>query len=129
MQLIDHVSISVPNIGKCSNFYDAIMQALNCEKVYGTDDKLGYGTRCTAGDDGHSYIAIYESSTTQPDSARHWCFKTESRKMVSEFYNLGIANGGTCNGAPGVREHYHPNYYGAFVLDPDGNNLEAVFHG
>ena len=49
--------------------------------------------------------------------------------MVDAFYNAALANGGKDNGAPGEREHYHPGYYAAFVLDPDGNNIEAVYHG
>ena len=60
--------------------------------------------------------------------ATHVAFATESRKIVDEFYSAAIAAGGHDNGKPGLRPHYHENYYGAFVLDPDGNNIEAVCH-
>jgi predicted lactoylglutathione lyase len=58
----------------------------------------------------------------------HVAFAAESRKTVDEFYAAAIAAGGRDNGKPGLRPHYHENYYGAFVLDPDGNNIEAVCH-
>ena len=58
----------------------------------------------------------------------HLAFQAESREKVDEFYKVGLANGGKDHGAPGERK-YHPGYYGAFLLDPDGNNIEAVFHG
>jgi catechol 2,3-dioxygenase-like lactoylglutathione lyase family enzyme len=129
MLLIDHVSISVIKLSDCAKFYDAIMLALGCNKVYETHKSLGYGVRCTAGEENHSCLAIYESKNANIDDARHWCFKAGSRKAVDLFYENGINNGGRCGGAPGLREHYHANYYGAFLYDPFGNRIEAVFHG
>jgi catechol 2,3-dioxygenase-like lactoylglutathione lyase family enzyme len=129
MQLLDHVSISVGNLVGCVDFYDAIMQALGCEKVYQTESSLGYGVRCQAGEENHSCLAVYESDKANTDGKRHWCFKANSREMVDRFYEAGIANGGVCDGGPGVRVNYHPNYYGAFLYDPAGNRVEAVFHG
>lgn len=129
MQLLDHASISVKNIDSCVKFYDSIMSALGCEKVYQTEKSLGYGVRCKAGDGSHSYIAIYASETANTDNARHWCFKAKSREEVKSFYMAGIENGGSCNGQPGVRAHYHETYFGAFLFDPFGNRVEAVFHG
>ena len=58
----------------------------------------------------------------------HVAFTVESRQLVDTFYQAALAAGGTDYGAPGVRAHYHPSYYGAFVLDPDGNDIEAVCH-
>lgn len=58
----------------------------------------------------------------------HIAFRADTRKLVDEFYKAALAAGGKDNGAPGIREIYHPNYYGAFVLDPDGHNIEAVCH-
>lgn len=129
MQLLDHVSVSVKSLPDCTRFYDAIMPALNCEKVYKTEASLGYEIRCTADNESHSCIAVYESSTANTDDARQWCFKAESKAMVESFYRAGIDNGGDCNGAPGLRPHYHKSYYAAFLLDPFGNRLEAVYHG
>jgi catechol 2,3-dioxygenase-like lactoylglutathione lyase family enzyme len=129
MQLLDHVSLSVSNLAECAAFYDAIMASLGCEKVYGTETSLGYGVRCTAGEEAHSCIAIYQSESANLDNSRHWCFKAQSQEAVIEFYDSGVAAGGQCNGKPGLREHYHANYFGAFLLDPFGNRVEAVFHG
>lgn len=129
MQLLDHVSISVNSLADCVNFYDAIMQALGCEKVYQTEYSLGYGVRCQAGDNRHSCLAVYESEEANTDDKRHWCFKADSQEMVNRFHEAGISNGGASNGAPGIRSNYHPNYYGAFLYDPAGNRVEAVYHG
>lgn len=128
MQLLDHVSISVNSLAECIDFYDSIMQALGCEKVYQTENSLGYGVRCKTGEENHSCLAVYESGQTNMDEKRHWCFKANSRETVDRFYEAGISNGGTSNGAPGIRSNYHPNYYGAFLYDPAGNRVEAVCH-
>ncbi len=124
MQLIDHVSISVTSLAGCIDFYDAVMQELGCEKVYQTETSLGYGKRCEAGDDGHSCLSVYESEQVGRDDKRHWCFKAGSQAMVDRFYQAGIRNG-----APGIRARYHPHYYAAFLYDPAGNRVEAVYHG
>jgi len=65
----------------------------------------------------------------EQDTPRHSAVTASTTAQVAAFYEAALAAGGTDNGAPGERSHYHPGYYGAFVLDPDGNNLEAVFHG
>jgi catechol 2,3-dioxygenase-like lactoylglutathione lyase family enzyme len=64
-----------------------------------------------------------------PKEKLHIAFRADDRAQVDAFYAAAIAAGGTDNGPPGPRPQYHPNYYGAFVLDPDGHNIEAVFHG
>ncbi len=69
---------------------------------------------------------MYQSDN--PTSHTHIAFKAPKRNRVDEFYAQALAAGGKENGAPGIRAHYHPNYYGAFVHDPDGNNIEAVCH-
>ena len=66
--------------------------------------------------------------SSEPAMRVHIAFAAESRAQVDEFYKAAIAAGGKDNGPPGIREIYHPNYYGAFVMDPDGNNIEAVCH-
>ena len=128
MQLLDHVSISVLDMDAARPFYDAVMHALGAEKVYDRPDALGYGDRCTAAEDSHSYLSILESATFEPDSRRHWCFKAESRAQVRAFHQAGLRHGGTDEGAPGLRLHYHDLYYAAFLRDPSGNRLEAVCH-
>lgn len=128
MLVIDHVSISVPSIEVARPFYDAVMAALGVAKVYDRSDALGFGVRCNDIEDFHSCLAIYESAAANLDSKRHWCFKATTRAQVAAFHAAGLANGGKDNGAPGLRTHYHNNYFGAFLQDPFGNRVEAVCH-
>lgn len=118
MQLLGHVSISVSELSECVSFYDAVMGAFGCEKVYETSRSLGYGKRCEAGGEGHSYLAVYQSDSANIDNARHWCFKAGSREVVDNFYREGLGSGGVCGGGPRIRTLYHGNYYAAFLLDP-----------
>jgi len=90
---------------------------------------LGYGTRNRPGDNGHSYLSVRQSSdpAVVADN-RHWCFRAPNRAAVDAFHTAGLAAGGRCDGPPGLRPDYHPGYYAAFLLDPDGNRVEAVCH-
>lgn len=128
MHLLDHASISVPDIDPARRFYDAIMAALGADKVYDRPDALGYGRRCDAAEDDHTFLAIYASANFTADARRHWCFKAPSRAAVRAFHEAALATGGQDDGPPGLRPHYHASYYAAFVLDPFGNRLEAVCH-
>ena len=128
MFVLDHVSIAVPDLDIARPFYDAIMTALGVERVYDLVDAIGYGTRCSAGEELHTYLAIYPSPDANFNDKRHWCFKASSRAQVSAFFNAGLAHGGSDDGAPGLRTHYHPHYFGAFLIDPFGNRVEAVCH-
>lgn len=128
MLVLDHVSLSVPSIDAARAFYDAVMAALGVAKVYDRADALGYGVRCNAIEDFHSCIAVYQSSEANLDSKRHWCFKATTRVQVRTFYSAGLAHGGKDDGPPGLRPQYHQHYYGAFLLDPFGNRVEAVCH-
>ncbi|KGD89948.1 glyoxalase [Achromobacter sp. RTa] len=131
MQLLDHVSITVPDLGPARPFYDAVMRALGAGKVYDRPDALGYGERCGPGSGQHSYLSVFASggAVDAAGARRHWCFKAPNRAAVDAFHAAGLAHGGRDEGAPGLREHYHPQYYAAFLLDPAGNRIEAVFHG
>jgi catechol 2,3-dioxygenase-like lactoylglutathione lyase family enzyme len=128
MQLLDHASISVRDLESARTFYDAVMRALGCEKVYDRSGALGYGARCSTAEPMHTFLAIYLSRDANVDDKRHWCFKAESQSQVRDFYDAALANGGTCDGPPGLRPHYHASYYAAFVRDPHGNRVEAVCH-
>jgi predicted lactoylglutathione lyase len=74
-------------------------------------------------------MTFQTKAQVEPITPVHLCFAASSREEVDEFYKAALAAGGRDNGPPGLREHYHPGYYGAFGLDPDGHNVEAVFHG
>ncbi len=128
MFLLDHVSITVKNLDFCKPFYDAIMNALGAEKIYDKEDALGFGVRCSAADETHTYLTVFSSPGASEDPRRHWCFKAMSRATVRTFHAAGLAHGGKDDGAPGLRPHYHEHYFGAFLLDPEGNRVEAVCH-
>jgi catechol 2,3-dioxygenase-like lactoylglutathione lyase family enzyme len=126
--MLDHVSITVSDFGRSAPFFDAVMAALSVPCVVRTKRQLGFGQRNRPGDDGHSYLSIVESSrSTVTADNRHWCFRAQHRAAVDAFHAAGIAAGGRCDGPPGLRG-YHPGYYAAFLLDPDGNRIEAVCH-
>ncbi len=127
MQLLDHVSITVRNLSRVRAFYLAAMAALGARVAYDRGDALGFGDRNCANDDVHTYLSVFESIAAKPDPRRHWCFRSASTAQVDAFHTAGIATGGTSAGAPGRRD-YHPGYYAAFLLDPEGNKIEAVFH-
>lgn len=128
MQLLDHVSIGVPSLDAARPFYDAIMKALGATKVYDRPDALGYGERCTSGDTASTCLAVYLDPGRIDMNKRHWCFKAVSRSQVDAFFTAGLAAGGCSDGDPGLRPHYHSEYYAAFLFDPAGNRLEAVCH-
>ena len=126
--MLDHVSITVSSLARSAPFWAAVMAALGVPCV-GRDDRwLGYGTRNRDGDDGHSYLTVRASGGAVVADNRHWCFRAPSRAAVDLFHAAGLAAGGRCDGPPGVRPAYHAAYYAAFLLDPDGNRVEAVCH-
>ena len=129
MQALDHVSISVRSLERVLRFYDAIFAVLQLPKVYERADAAGYGKRNQRGDDGHTYLSLFESAAAQADPRRHWCFRAASAAQVRAFHAAGLAAGGRDAGAPGLRPDYHPGYYAAFLEDPEGNRIEAVTHG
>lgn len=129
MQLLDHVSIGVPDLDEARPFYDSIMKALGATKVYDRTEALGYGERCTSGDADSTYLAVYLDPARIEVNKRHWCFKAVSREEVDAFFAAGLATGGRPDGEPGLRPHYHSDYYAAFLFDPAGNRVEAVCHG
>ncbi|WP_322044840.1 VOC family protein [Paraburkholderia sp. J67] len=128
MQLLDHVSIGVPDLDAARPFYDAIMSALDARKVYDRPTALGYGERCNAQDTISTCLAVYLDAHAIGDNKRHWCFKAPTRAHVDAFHHAGLAAGGRSDGEPGLRPHYHADYYAAFLIDPAGNRVEAVCH-
>ena len=128
MQLLDHVSIAVPDLDVARPFYDAVLAALGAAKVYDRPDGLGYGERCRPAAPDHTYLSVLLSAAPNAEARRHWCFKAPSRAAVDAFHRAALQHGGRDEGAPGLRPAYHPHYYAAFVADPAGNRLEAVCH-
>jgi catechol 2,3-dioxygenase-like lactoylglutathione lyase family enzyme len=122
--MFDHISIGVRDIRRSRRFYDAALTPLGYRLLSESESSLGYGT-----DKVMLWLLKTESPVpADPRSGLHFAFVAPDVRSVGEFYIAALDSGGTDNGAPGER-HYHPGYYGAFVLDPDGNNIEAVHHG
>lgn len=127
MQLLDHVSITVRDLDRARQFYLGVMSALGARLVYERTDAIGFGERNRPDSDGHTYISVFQSPDASPDTRRHWCFRATSVEQVRTFHAAGLAAGGTDAGSPGIRD-YHPRYYAAFLLDPEGNKVETVYH-
>jgi len=118
--MIDHIGIEVGDYEKSKNFYIRALEPLGYELIMEVHGWAGFGV------DGKPDFWIHEGAITKPKV--HVAFRSKNREKVREFYEAAIKAGGIDNGPPGIREMYHPNYYGAFVLDPDGHNIEAVCH-
>jgi catechol 2,3-dioxygenase-like lactoylglutathione lyase family enzyme len=117
--MIDHITIGVTALERARNFYDRALAPLGIERLYAQGESFsGYGVRPKA----FFWIGVRNEVLT----ATHIGFAVPDRATVRAFYEAALAAGGRDNGAPGMRPQYAPTYYGAFVLDPDGHNLEAV---
>jgi catechol 2,3-dioxygenase-like lactoylglutathione lyase family enzyme len=119
--MLDHVTIGVSDIERSRNFYDLALRPLGITRLYaGGETASGYGISSKA--------FFWISWRGLPQTGAHIAFAAQDRAVVDRFHAEAIAAGGKDNGAPGIRPNYHPSYYGAFVLDPDGHNIEAVCH-
>jgi catechol 2,3-dioxygenase-like lactoylglutathione lyase family enzyme len=125
--MIDHTGLMMSDPAKSRRFYDGALAPLGYTMLMEiptehTGGKVVYGY-------GVAPKADFWLAEGKPNEPRiHIAFRADSRKQVDEFYRAAMAAGGRDNGPPGPRPHYHANYYGAFVLDPDGHNIEAVCH-
>lgn len=121
--IIDHIGFTVSKYEECKAFYRQALAPIGIEQVMEFEKfkAVGFGK--------NKKPEFWLSAGESTNPRIHVCFAAESREHVDQFYEAATKAGGACNGKPGVREIYHPNYYGAFVLDPDGNNIEAVHHG
>ena len=120
-RLIDHIQLVVRDFEASRRFYAAIFAALGIPVAGQAPDYIW-------ADELFISTADSDAAQGQLTGRHHLAFQAEDRAMVERFYETGLKNGGTDNGPPGLR-NYHPGYYAAFLLDPDGNNIEAVFHG
>ena len=127
--MIDHISVNVSDPEASKAFYEAALAPLGYRVVmeFGPVTGLG-GPTPGAPEDAPVHADLWLAPAENPTPC-HIAVTASTTAQVAAFYEAALAAGGTDNGAPGERSHYHPGYYGAFVLDPDGNNLEAVFHG
>ena len=119
--MIDHISIGVRDIARTKRFYDAALKALGYTCLSEGHGSLGYGKAA---------VTLWISSTDRPvpadlKSGLHFCFGAPTRHSIEAFHTAALSSGGRDNGPPGLRADYGPNYYAAFVTDPDGYRLEA----
>jgi len=125
--MLDHVGLTVSDVERSREFYQRALAPLGISLIMTvTPDQTGSGTGHGFGSSGKPYFWIGDHKSAS--GGTHIAFAAESRTAVDAFYEAALAAGGQDNGPPGLRPHYHPDYYGAFVLDPDGINIEAVSH-
>jgi catechol 2,3-dioxygenase-like lactoylglutathione lyase family enzyme len=120
-RLIDHIQLVVRDLPASRRFYEAVLRVLDIPIGGSADDYFWVDELFVSSADS-------QAAQGQLTGRHHLAFQAKDNAMVEAFYKAALANGGKDNGAPGLRA-YHPGYYAAYVLDPDGNNIEAVYHG
>jgi len=117
---IDHIGFAITDCERSKEFYTQCLAPLGLELVVEIEGWAGFGNNGKA--------ELWFGEDSEAHKPMHIAFNADDRATVDRFYEAGIAAGGTDNGSPGLRPEYHPAYYGAFVIDPDGHNIEAVCH-
>ena len=121
---LDHLSIAVADLARAAAFYDAVLGPLGIKRVKDVPGAVGFGTD-------RPFFWLHprqRKGAVRPGIGLHICFGAKDRAAVDAFHRAALALGAADNGAPGLRAAYHPQYYGAFVIDPDGYKIEAVCH-
>jgi catechol 2,3-dioxygenase-like lactoylglutathione lyase family enzyme len=125
--MIDHIGVAVSNMERAKAFYLNALRPLGIGVIMEVSaEETGDEAHAGFGADGKAFF--WMGTGGKPKGGTHVAFLARTRAEVDAFHRAAMAAGGRDNGAPGVRPHYHANYYGAFVFDPDGNNIEAVCH-
>jgi catechol 2,3-dioxygenase-like lactoylglutathione lyase family enzyme len=127
--IIDHIAINVADYPRAKAFYAEALAPLGITLLMEFGAAAGFGRDKKP----ELWLAGAKSDFQTAEQIEvitpvHICLAARSREEVDAFHTAALAAGGRDNGAPGIRAHYHPGYYGAFALDPDGHNVEAVFH-
>ncbi|WP_254458119.1 VOC family protein [Xanthomonas sacchari] len=129
MNPIDHLGLRCSDFERSLAFYRAALAALDLDVVMQVSAEASGGQRHVGfGRDGKPSFWIADGGRDAGNNGVHVAFVAASRAQVDAFHRAGLATGGRDHGAPGLRPHYHPDYYGAFLRDPDGHNIEAVCH-
>ena len=118
-RLIDHVHLVVKDLAASKRFYEAVLGALGL-KIEGAGEHYFYSDEL--------FVSTADEHSGTPMRI-HLAFQAADQAAVQHFYKAGLAAGGRDNGEPGLRPRYHEGYYAAFLIDPDGHNIEAVYHG
>ncbi len=131
--MFDHLNCYATDYGATKKFYEAVLPALGfglvTEMVATWDASFPTRRMCAFGPPHKPSYWIIEVPANDKRTPHHVAFVAKDEAAVASFHKAALAAGGKDNGAPGPRPHYHPGYFGAFVFDPEGNNIEAVFHG
>lgn len=124
--MFSHVTIGSDDPQKLEAFYDAVLATLGIVPFFKIEGTLSYGTAT-----GPKVFVVkpFNGAPHHEGNGWHAAFLAPNRAAVDAFHAAALAQGGSSEGAPGLRPHYHPNYYGAYVRDPAGNKLQAVCHG
>src|SRR5205823_11518086 len=118
--MIDHLTLTVRDLAKSRAFYERVLKPLGYSVKMDVGEFIGFG------DETKPYLWL--KGGDPPSRPMHLAFRARSRAAVDGFHSEALASGAKDDGAPGIRKMYHPNYYGAFVIDPDGHPIEAVCH-
>ena len=123
--MIHHLSLGVRDLVTGAAFYDGVLGALGLRRVFEDDEAIGYGLE----DDNDILCLKLRDDAQAPGAGFHLAFAAPTRAAVAAFHAAGMSAGGKDNGGPALREEYGPTYYAAFLVDPDGHRVEAVFKG
>ena len=123
--MFSHITVGTNDFERATKFYDAVMAILDHECFINGEGYRGYGQ---PSDNQFWVLSPFDKAAAVPGNGSHVAFLAPDRATVRAFHETALANGGSDEGVPGLRPHYHPNYYGAYVRDPDGNKLQAVCH-
>lgn len=123
--MFSHVTLGTNDFTRAERFYEAVMAVLGHPLLFKLQNTLCFGELT-----GPKLFVLspYDGKPAVPGNGVHAAFKVNSRATVDAFYRAALDNGGNDEGPPGLRPHYHPNYYAAYVRDPDGNKIQAVCH-
>ena len=123
--MFSHVTVGTNDLAKAGAFYDAVFEALGMSRGLEGEAFISYGERSG----GRFFVmSPFNGEPATVGNGVHAAFRAADRVSVDDFHAAALANGGSDEGAPGLRLHYHADYYGAYVRDPDGNKLQAVSH-
>jgi catechol 2,3-dioxygenase-like lactoylglutathione lyase family enzyme len=123
--MLHHISLGVVDLQRSAAFYDAALSALGYVRVWADKTAVGYGC---PGEGDKLAIKLRSNGVAVPGPGFHLAFAAPDRESVARFYEAALRQGGKDNGAPGLRPAYGPDYYAAFVIDPDGYPIEAVIN-
>jgi catechol 2,3-dioxygenase-like lactoylglutathione lyase family enzyme len=125
--MIDHVSLGVSDLERSRRFYDAVLRPLGIVRIVDFQ-QCGSDYGAMAGSLGVEFTVTVEPGDSLVSRGMHLCFRAPDRAAVRAFHAAAVLSGGRSDGEPGLRPQYHPDYFGAFVIDPDGHRVEAVCH-